>query len=200
MQIMEFKCYYKKCESKCCKNLKANKLIINYDLDSKRFIHFLEVPNEVGIALFKDEKNSLIKLAKERGVELNIKPLRGFLGKDKKICVFKWFIDHNECPFLINNSCSIYESRPLVCRSFPYLPPFACQPVPQHPITSTYCSYAKSGEIYHNLMNDYNVFIERQKLLMDEINGLIAEGFVNREKTSTVMRLAKNPAILIELD
>jgi Fe-S-cluster containining protein len=200
MKIMEFECYYKKCKSKCCRNLKANKMLINYDLDSKRFIHFLELPNKAGIALFKDEKDSLAKLAKEKGVELKIKPLRGFLGKDKKICVFKWFIDHDECPFLTNNSCSIYESKPLVCRSFPYLPPFACQPILQHPVMSKYCPYTKSDEIYHNLMNDYNIFIERQKLLMDDINKLIAGGFIIKEKTSTVMRLAKNPYNIIEFD
>ena len=197
---MEFKCEYEKCNSKCCRNLKMNRSIINYDLDSKRFIHFLEVPDKVGIALFRDEKEVLLKLAKEKGIEFSVMPLRGFMGKDKKICVFKWYINHNSCPFLIDNSCSVYNNRPLVCRSFPYLPPFACQPVPQHPVISTFCPFTKENAVYHNLMNDYNIFIERQKILMDEINDLIAKGFVLKQKTSTVMRLAKNPDNLIEMN
>ncbi|MDD4353630.1 MAG: hypothetical protein PHN56_04175 [Candidatus Nanoarchaeia archaeon] len=195
---MEFECKYEKCKSKCCKNLKKNESSINYDLDSKRFIHFLELPNNVGIALFRSEKNLLLKIAKEKGIELNIKPLRGFFGKDKKICVFKWFIDHDVCPFLLNNSCSIYEYRSFICKSFPYLPPFAYHPIPQHPILSNYCPFTKEGDIYHNLMNDYNIIIEKQQELMDNVNDLISKGFVINEKTSTVMRLAKNPDNLIE--
>lgn len=195
---MEFVCNYEKCKSKCCRDLKNNKMLINYDLDSKRFIHFLTIPNEVGIALFNDEKKLLIERAKELNIQLNIKPLRGFLGKDKKICVFKWFIDHENCPFLINNSCNIYENRPLVCRSFPYLPPFAYEPTPEHPIMSDYCPHIKKNEIYHDLMIEYNKSIEMQKILMENINDLIAKGFIIKEKTSTVMRLSKNPSILID--
>ena len=29
------------------------------------------------------------------------------------------FIAHTQCPFLVNNSCSIYEIRPVGCRLFP---------------------------------------------------------------------------------
>jgi len=197
---MKFECLYKKCEAKCCKNLNTEKKIINYDIDSKRFIHFLENPDRIGIAVFKKEKDLLLKLAKDKGLALSIKPLRGFMGKDGKICVFKWFIDHDECPFLLNNSCSIYENRPLVCRAFPHLPPFACEPVPEHPVVSEYCPYTKKGEVYPNLMNDYNYFIEKQSELMDTVNELIKAGFVLKEKTSTVMRLSKGFREIIELD
>ncbi|MFA5333896.1 MAG: YkgJ family cysteine cluster protein [Candidatus Nanoarchaeia archaeon] len=197
---MKFECRYEECESKCCRNLKANKMLINYDLDSKRYVHFLEVPNKVGIALFREEKNSLLKFAKELGIRLKISPLRGFLGKDKKICVFKWFMDHDECPFLLNNSCRIYNNRPLVCRSFPYLPPFSYEPVPEHPVMSEYCPCSDKKEIYHDLMNEYNKSIERQKLLMKTIEDLVSKGFVVKEKTSTVMRLSKDSRLLIEFD
>ncbi len=46
---------------------------------------------------------------------------------------YEKYIAHARCPFLVNNTCSIYEIRPLGCRLFPK-PPLAwqtkdCQPL-----------------------------------------------------------------------
>jgi len=32
---------------------------------------------------------------------------------------YDWYITHHACPFLVENSCSIYEIRPEGCRQFP---------------------------------------------------------------------------------
>lgn len=187
---MEFNCLHEKCESKCCKNLKSKVLFINYDIDSKKFIHFLHDPNDSGIAIFKDEKELLSALALERKIDLKILPLRGFMGKDGKIYVFKWFLDHDNCPFLLNNSCSIYAFRPIICRSFPCLAPFALQNS-NNPVYSKYCPCVFDGLKDEALLANYDFFIKKQNALLDKINDLAAKGFVLKSKTSTVMRLSK---------
>lgn len=46
----------------------------------------------------------------------------------------KYAHNHNPCPFLVDNSCSIYEVRPFVCANYlSVTPPEWCQPgSPQH--------------------------------------------------------------------
>jgi Fe-S-cluster containining protein len=112
--------------------------------------------------------------------------------KDKKIMVFKWFMDHDDCPFLVDNSCAIYENRPSICRSFPCLAPFAMQKFDK-PIFSKYCPFIEDGINYESLIVNYNYFIKKQDDLLQKINSLIKEGLVLNVKTSTIMRLSNNP-------
>lgn len=75
-----------------------------------------------GLPLFEWEVEKMQNIAKERGTKLIIKPI--ILVGDKKsgkyICpTFK--IPKGPCPFLKENKCSIYEQRPLICKSYPIM-------------------------------------------------------------------------------
>ena len=66
------------------------------------------------------EAEILKKLADEKGVILNIKPKGCFFDKKHNLAFFlQYGLYNNPCPFYINNLCSIYDNRPLVCKSFP---------------------------------------------------------------------------------
>ncbi len=187
---MGFNCLYKSCHARCCKDLRAKTLTINYDIDQKRLIHFLINPNNSGLALFYDEKELLIKEAKNKGIELSIKPFRVFYSKNNKITIFKWFLDHDSCPFLINDSCIIYDKRPLICRSFPLMPKMgACKE--DSPIVSKLC--ISSSEITDELLPDYEALKNRQNKLIEKITPL-----AKNMKTSTIMHMAKSLETLEE--
>lgn len=172
-----------------------NGLIINYDLGDKRFIHFLIPPNHSGIGIFREEKDKLLELAKNLGVNLSVKPFRGVLLKSGEVLVFKWFINHNNCPFLKNNECLIYLDRPLICRSFPLLPPFSCQPVPDKPVVSKYCT---NSCVCDELLKDYNRLINKQNEMMEKINELIKKDLVSFERTSRVIRIMNDEKSVVE--
>jgi Fe-S-cluster containining protein len=55
-------------------------------------------------------------------IRSNRKVLLGSVAYDLKsntTIVFNYTLDGQDCPFLNDNLCSIYEKRPLVCRQFP---------------------------------------------------------------------------------
>ncbi|OYT31819.1 hypothetical protein DRJ22_02275 [Candidatus Woesearchaeota archaeon] len=71
------------------------------------------------ISLTTDEKERLLKLAKQKKKKLRILPKK-IIFDGKKAIVYDWFMDHDVCPFLKNrNVCTIYEHRPEICRMFP---------------------------------------------------------------------------------
>lgn len=73
-----------------------------------------------GLPLFEWEKEEFEKIAKEKKINLEIKPTNILFDKMSKEYVCLTFSMKNQpCPFLKNNVCSIYEKRPIVCRSFP---------------------------------------------------------------------------------
>jgi len=74
------------------------------------------------LPLFEWEAEDLRKIAKERGIELNIKPTKDNIHLDKKsgeMFSLLYGMFNVPCPFHIDNKCSIYEQRPLICRQFP---------------------------------------------------------------------------------
>jgi Fe-S-cluster containining protein len=145
-------------------------------------IHFLVNPNNSGLALFFDEKELLIKEAKNKGIELSIKPFRAFMAKNNKIIVFKWFLNHDACPFLINDSCAIYDKRPLICRSFPLMPKMGSEKHEDF-IFSKLC--ISGCEAIDELLPAYEALTNKQNKLIEKISGI-----AKLAKTSTVMRLA----------
>lgn len=73
-----------------------------------------------GLPLFEWEKKEFERLAKERGIFLNINSTNIIYDKKSKTYVnISYFMENQPCPFLKDNQCAVYEKRPIVCRSFP---------------------------------------------------------------------------------
>ncbi len=73
------------------------------------------------LPVYNWEKEFLETKAKERGISLKFVPVDLILDKrtNSAIC-FQFGMKNEPCPFLTtDNKCSIYESRPLVCRAYP---------------------------------------------------------------------------------
>lgn len=79
--------------------------------------------NDATLELFEWELQRLIDLGKTQKKEIKIKPYWVvYDSNSKKGLVLNWNLEHNNCPFLkYDNTCSIYEKRPLVCQSFPFI-------------------------------------------------------------------------------
>jgi Fe-S-cluster containining protein len=81
----------------------------------------------MGIFLFPKEAKKLKRLAKIKKLKLTIYPQQGITKSHKKAnepeIIYSYQIANTVCPFLIavTNRCSIYEDRPIACRSFPVL-------------------------------------------------------------------------------
>jgi Fe-S-cluster containining protein len=73
-----------------------------------------------GLPLFEWEKEELEKVAKEKGIELNIEVTDIIYDKKSNsyICL-NFSLIQEPCPFLKETQCSIYNKRPLICRAFP---------------------------------------------------------------------------------
>lgn len=74
------------------------------------------------LPLWEWEAEKLKQVAEGKNISLNLQPIDMALDKRSGLAFFIHYVLIQEpCPFLINNQCSIYEDRPLVCRSFPLL-------------------------------------------------------------------------------
>jgi Fe-S-cluster containining protein len=67
-----------------------------------------------GLPLFDFEKERALKIAKQLGLKLDIRPTEIVDGKTVLYGMFS-----EPCPFLKDNKCSIYDERFLICRQFP---------------------------------------------------------------------------------
>ena len=73
-----------------------------------------------GLPLWEWEVEKIKNAASEKNISVNIKPISAFFDKKSKIAFCMGYAMFNEpCPFLENNSCSIYLIMPIVCRVFP---------------------------------------------------------------------------------
>jgi len=77
--------------------------------------------DRVSFPIFSWEKEALESAAKEKGIDALFRPLRGIYDTPTgKTVLVSYFIDSDECPFLLENLCMAYDRRPLVCRMFPF--------------------------------------------------------------------------------
>jgi len=75
--------------------------------------------------IFEQEIEPLQRAARDNGIELKIKPYTAFYDDYANTwVVLNWFLDHDDCPFLTDSGCSVYNIRPLACRAFPIQPKF----------------------------------------------------------------------------
>lgn len=99
MEKIKFKCL--KC-GECCKNIS--------DADSK----------SKGLPLFEWELDSIKKLAEEKKIKIELKPIDIIFDKKSKLYFCTGYIIPIEpCIFLKNNGCLIHKNRPLICKAFP---------------------------------------------------------------------------------
>jgi Fe-S-cluster containining protein len=76
--------------------------------------------NIQGLPLYEWEKEQLEKIATERGITLKFEPVDLIYDKKSNLYICAQFtLKQEPCPFLIENKCSIYENRPLVCKMYP---------------------------------------------------------------------------------
>jgi Fe-S-cluster containining protein len=76
------------------------------------------VGQHYGLGMTNTEKNRLVWLAERHAVRLTLKPLARSFG-----AVTLWQFAENPCPFLdARNRCTIYNDRPLYCRTYPVHP------------------------------------------------------------------------------
>lgn len=179
-------CKYELCNAKCCRNLEYQK-IGKYELDLKRYLHFLVPNNIIGLSVFNDEKE---RLSKEK---IKFIPMRGFINNKGQPVVIKWLIDHADCPLLKDNKCIAYDKRPLICRVYPLVPPFICEKGKQQ--LSPYCPHVKT--ITEELKQNYNQLIKRQETIMNELTKLKNRGMIKLIKTNTAIRLFNINKIII---
>lgn len=71
------------------------------------------------LPLWEWEVDRLKELAEKKGISINIRPVDMMLDKRTNLSVSMQYQIRAPCPFLINNECSIYKERPLICKSFP---------------------------------------------------------------------------------
>ncbi len=73
--------------------------------------------DKIGVQSYEYEK---AKRLAEQVVDLDLKPKKVIFDENTgKTIVFDWCIDHDVCPFLKDNLCSIYEDRFDICKAFP---------------------------------------------------------------------------------
>ncbi|MEM2135162.1 MAG: YkgJ family cysteine cluster protein [Candidatus Jordarchaeaceae archaeon] len=92
------------CAALCCKNLVKERGGV-----------------KVGLFLFSQEKKHLVELAREKGVEVDIRPLHYLETSLNEQRILTYQMVNRDCEFLDKNSnkCTIYDSRLLACRSYP---------------------------------------------------------------------------------
>lgn len=147
--VKNFECL--KC-GKCCKNFGSNSSFS-------------------GLPLFEWEKEEFEKLAKEKGICLKISPTNVIYDKKSKTYVnISYFMENQPCPFLKENKCSIYQKRPIVCRSFP----LARNPLIDNEPLGINC-FMHCPNFNSKLFLKENLKIERNKNLLIKESKIIRE-------------------------
>ena len=72
------------------------------------------------LPVFHWEMKKLKAIAMEKNISLTFIPENVYYDSiSKEIFFINYGMKNMPCPFLEDNKCSIYENRPLICRSFP---------------------------------------------------------------------------------
>ena len=113
----------------CCHFRKPNDLTSDEDFSLRKYVCetqgvvYIFPLSKYSASLSLDEKNRMLKLAKELNVEIKIIPKRVYFAG----VVIDYSFDHDVCPFLIkkgevNYECRIHNERPQICKIFPGKP------------------------------------------------------------------------------
>lgn len=164
----------------CCHFREEKKLGVKDEQNYKNYMYknfgiiYLADLSNITISIFPEEAEILNKIAKERKIKMLIKPKRAIYTKENNLVIMDYFIDHDVCPFFDEKTkrCTVYEYRPLICRSYP--------------LTSTK-SYGKCK--YKKLkFEEYGEEMEYAKKL---------ESLINKQK-SIISEMMKNNELFLE--
>lgn len=128
--MRDFKCDKKSACLRCgeCCNIREKisieaeeENIIKRALYKRTGVLYLYPFSRYTISISNDEAKQIRQLSKKHNISLSILPKKIFFNPQRNTAyVYDWFLDHDICPFFDGN-CTIYESRPLICREFPVL-------------------------------------------------------------------------------
>ncbi|MBN1157498.1 YkgJ family cysteine cluster protein [Candidatus Woesearchaeota archaeon] len=113
----------KKCGA-CCHIREKKFLNDKTDLSLRKRIFsttgiiYLEPLWHYTVSLTENEAKRMKKLARGKKIEFNIMPKKISI-EGKSIVIQDYYINHDICPFMKDNLCTIYRFRPKVCRDFP---------------------------------------------------------------------------------
>ncbi len=145
-----------------------------------------------GLPIFEWEKQEFEKFAKEKAIYLNINPSNIIYDKKSKTYVnISYFMKNQPCPFLKDNKCSIYNHRPIVCRSFP----LARNPLIDNEPLSRSCfmhcpNFNSESFLKENLgIDENNSFMIEENKLIKEYQKFFGENILIYEAIHT--RLSK---------
>ena len=95
-------------------------LTLRKKIYNKIGILYLYHLNRYTISLSNEEKEILSKLANDKNISLKIIPKKIHIINGEYV-IEDWSLDHDICPFYDKKKkqCSIYEVRPIVCKTFP---------------------------------------------------------------------------------
>lgn len=113
---MKFEC---KGYADCCRNLKNASKERAEKFASVGVLNLAADPANIALPVFDWEIGKMKDIAKETGRYISVKPLWVAIDHKDRPVVVMWNLDHNDCPFLSGNDCTIYSDRPTICRSFP---------------------------------------------------------------------------------
>ena len=87
-------------------------------------ILYLARLSDITINVWPEEAEVLKKEAESKGIKLKIVPKRVVYDKSHhELIILDYYIDHDICPFFDKKDrlCGVYQSRPIICRSYPLL-------------------------------------------------------------------------------
>lgn len=86
-------------------------------------VYIFPSPDMFTFFMFEQEVEPLRRAAKDKGIKLSIRPHTALYDDYANTwVVLTWFLDHDDCPFLTDTGCSVYDIRPLACKAFPVQP------------------------------------------------------------------------------
>lgn len=75
-----------------------------------------------GLAVSNAEADTLRAKARETGLRVRLHPRTFLLETRRRVAVvLDWHLPYASCPFLVDYRCTVYDTRPLVCRAFPVM-------------------------------------------------------------------------------
>jgi len=97
----------------CCRNLLQ--LREGAYRDQQGAFHTVSADSN-GLDLWPWEREAFLK----RMPSLDIRPLSFVVDASRKMAlVMSYYMNHRDCPFCVDNRCSVEEEKPLTCRLFP---------------------------------------------------------------------------------
>jgi len=82
----------------------------------KSGVIYLRTIKKFFLAVDKEEAEKLKEHAKKLGINAEIKPNKIIYDKgEDKVIIYDYYLNHEVCPFYRDNSCKVYNDRPIAC-------------------------------------------------------------------------------------